>query len=242
MPAEPLSRSSRSYLRFSVRGLIVLVLVIGAGLGWIVRSARIQHDAVAAINRAGGRAYYGSDPIAGSSGNLLSGWKQKVGECIGIDYVDHVNFVQLGVRGNKAGWQQAVDCLGDLGQVRMMNLMGTYVTDDVLAQLDGMNCLEELLLQHTSISDAGLIHVRHLANLRTLMISGPGVGDEGLTHFRGLTNLKRLMLSGGGITNAGLAHLKGLTRLSLLNLTGTQVTDPGVNELEQVLPNLTIYH
>jgi hypothetical protein len=44
MPADPktISRPWRRYLRFSVRGLIVLVLLIGAGLGWTVRSARIQ--------------------------------------------------------------------------------------------------------------------------------------------------------------------------------------------------------
>jgi hypothetical protein len=52
------ARSWRRYLRFSVRGLIVLVLVVGAGLGWTVRSARIQRDAVAAIERAGGSVGY----------------------------------------------------------------------------------------------------------------------------------------------------------------------------------------
>ncbi len=51
MPAGPASRPWRRYLRFSVRGLIVLVLVIGVWLGWLVRSARIQRDAVAVLDR-----------------------------------------------------------------------------------------------------------------------------------------------------------------------------------------------
>ena len=55
--AKPVRRPSQS-LRFSVRRLIVLVLVIGAGLGWLVRSARIQRDAVAAIQKVGGRVWY----------------------------------------------------------------------------------------------------------------------------------------------------------------------------------------
>ena len=46
---DPVSHPWRRFLRFSVRGLIVVVLVIGAGLGWIVRQAHIQRDAVAAI-------------------------------------------------------------------------------------------------------------------------------------------------------------------------------------------------
>ena len=58
MHAGPVTRPWRRFLRFSVRGVLVLVLVVAAGLGWIVRSARIQREAVAAIERAGGRVIY----------------------------------------------------------------------------------------------------------------------------------------------------------------------------------------
>ena len=34
--AKPVSRPWRRFLRLSVRGLIVLVLLIGAGFGWLV--------------------------------------------------------------------------------------------------------------------------------------------------------------------------------------------------------------
>ena len=68
MPAESVSRSWRRFLRFSMRGLIVLVLVIGLGLGWMVRTirrARIQPEAVAAIRKA--------------RGNVLFDWQLKNG-------------------------------------------------------------------------------------------------------------------------------------------------------------------
>jgi hypothetical protein len=58
MPAKPASRPWRRFLRFSVRGLIVLVMVIGCWLGWIVQGAHVQRDAVAAIRRAGGEVEY----------------------------------------------------------------------------------------------------------------------------------------------------------------------------------------
>jgi hypothetical protein len=58
-PDKSVARLWRGFLRFSVRGLIVPVLVIGAGLGCVVRSARIQREAVAAIQRAGGSVTYG---------------------------------------------------------------------------------------------------------------------------------------------------------------------------------------
>ncbi len=196
---------------------------------------------MAAIEHAGGLVFYDFDAPGASPRNTLSGWKKWIGEWFGNDYVGHVDSVQLSACGKQADWQRAVDRLGDLDQARFINLTGTSVTDDVLAQLDGMNCLEELLLQYAQISDSGLAHVRNLRSLRTLWISGPGTGDERLRHLSGLTNLKRLMLPWRtGITDAGLAHLKGLTNLSLLNLTGTSVSDAGVKELQQALPSLTI--
>src|SRR5262245_30946246 len=48
----------RARARLSIRGLIILVLVLGGGLGWVVRHAQIQHDAVAAIRGAGGSVWY----------------------------------------------------------------------------------------------------------------------------------------------------------------------------------------
>ena len=51
---KPLSRPWWNHPRFSLRALMVLVLLIGAGLGWLVRSAHVQRDAVAAVRRAGG--------------------------------------------------------------------------------------------------------------------------------------------------------------------------------------------
>ena len=57
MPDQTLLNRARRWLRISVRGVIVLVLVIGVGMGWIVRRARIQRDAVAAIENAGAQRY-----------------------------------------------------------------------------------------------------------------------------------------------------------------------------------------
>ncbi len=51
---ERRSRAWPRYLRFSVRGMIFLVLIVGGWLGWFIRSIRIERDAVAAITRTGG--------------------------------------------------------------------------------------------------------------------------------------------------------------------------------------------
>ena len=71
---KPASRPRRRFLRLSVRGLIVVVVVIGVWLGCIVRT-RVQRDAVVAIENAGGAASYDWDRI---SGNIPVGkpWRQ----------------------------------------------------------------------------------------------------------------------------------------------------------------------
>jgi hypothetical protein len=56
--AKPAPRPPRRFLRFSVRGMIVLVLMIGGGLGWLVRRTHSQRDAVAAIRAASGSVQY----------------------------------------------------------------------------------------------------------------------------------------------------------------------------------------
>ena len=53
-PARPKARGWPRSLRLSLRGMMVLVLVVGGWLGWLIRSAKIQHEAVAAIQRGGG--------------------------------------------------------------------------------------------------------------------------------------------------------------------------------------------
>ena len=92
MLAKPDSRSCRRFLRFSVRGLIVLVLVMGGWLGWIVRSARIQREAVAGIRKPEASAL-----ITGSChGNSQDGkpWALRLGvDVIGVDFFGHVTKV-----------------------------------------------------------------------------------------------------------------------------------------------------
>ena len=54
MQHAPAAKSWRRLFRFGLRGLMIFVLVVGGGLGWIVHRAQVQHDSVAAIRGAGG--------------------------------------------------------------------------------------------------------------------------------------------------------------------------------------------
>ena len=61
---RPVPRRRRAFLLVSVRGLLLLILIIGCALGMIARIARtgaLQHRAVAAIYRAGGWVVYDTE-------------------------------------------------------------------------------------------------------------------------------------------------------------------------------------
>jgi hypothetical protein len=107
-------RSWRRFLRVGVRGLIVVVLVIGAGLGWIVRQAQIQRDAVAAIKNTGGSVSYNWEfnngkPLPGGK-PWAPGWLVNL---VGVDYFGHVT----GAVAHHMSAATSVDVIAQVGRL-----------------------------------------------------------------------------------------------------------------------------
>jgi internalin A len=233
------SRPWRRYLRFSVRGLIVLVLVIGLGLGWIVTSAHIQRDAVAAVQDAGGSVNYDWDE---SHGTVMPGGKpwapRWVVNLVGVDYFGHVVRVTLGP---PTATDTMMVQLGRLTGLQQLILYDTSISDARMVHLKSLSNLTILMLIRAPVTDAGLAHLKGMTNLSTLDLRRTMVTDAGLAHLKGLTRLRSLFLNDTQITDAGLLHLRGLTNLEILELHGTRVTDAGTKGLKEALPNLQIF-
>jgi internalin A len=232
------------YLRLDLRGLMVLILIVGAWLGGLARSARIQRDAVAAIQRAGGSVAY--DWQLNTKGDFIPGsmpWVPRwLVDNLGVDYFGHVVFVNLGKRGSggNPGSDAELAHIGNLSRLETLNLDVTRVTDAGMAHLKGLTRLKGLTLGATEIGDAGLVHLEGLTSLQLLNLNSTRVSDAGLTHLQKLTDLQGLHLHRTAVTDGGLTHLVGLKRLQVLQLGGTQVTDAGVNGLQKALPRLKI--
>ena len=150
---KPLSRPWWSYLRWSVRGLLVLVLVIGSGLGWIVHQAHVQRDAVAAIRNAGGVVLYDWEWNNGKSIPGGKPWAPRwLTDLIGVDYFAHVTSVWL----QPAPTDGAIVEVGHLTQLDRLQLVGAFVSDGGLAHLKGLTKLSNIFLSNNPVSDAGL--------------------------------------------------------------------------------------
>lgn len=209
MPGQPTGHPWRRRLRISLRGLMILVLIVGGVLGWIIHRARVRREAVAAIRQAGGTVYYQ--------------WQWRDGS--------YDQAAQPAV----PGW--LLDRLGpDLFYgVKRVDLIGRRGADDVLMTRVGqLRDLEALSLNGCRrVTDAGLAHLSRLTGLRSLDLSFTGATGAGLKHLQSLTRLERLELPFGPTTDADLASLGGLTALRWLQLPRPrpEITDAGLAHL-----------
>ena len=146
-------------MRFSVRGLIVLILLAGSILGWIVNQAHVQRDAVAAIRRANGNVEYDLNP------NRSPWWLRWLADRLGIDYVSHVirvDLVGVGPDGPSTGAE-----LDHVVHLKRLFLGGTQITDAGLVHLRGLKRLQELEVGNTRVTDTAVRELqRALPNLK----------------------------------------------------------------------------
>ncbi len=101
MATIALARPWQRYLRFSLRGLVVLVLVLGGALGWIVSRVEVQRRAVAVIEKSGGSVKYRwewKDDGPNSSGQPQ--WPKWVLDHIGPNYLAHIAAAELAPGGS----------------------------------------------------------------------------------------------------------------------------------------------
>jgi hypothetical protein len=153
----------------------------------MVRAARVQQEAVAAITNAGGFVYYNWEREDRRFDHnirprLAPGW---LVDHLGLDYFGHVI--------------EVAGCGRD--------------TDAVMSQVSRLRQLEVLHLNQAPLTDRGLAQIKGLTHLASLYISGTHVTDSGLVHLKGLTSLKDLECCIEAVTDDGIACLEGLTGL-----------------------------
>ena len=222
MSMNPSSRTRRSYVRISVRALMVLVLFAGGWMGWLVRSARVQRAAVAAIQRVNGYVEYEWDftnPNRKPSGG--SWWPKWLVDYLGVDYFFNIVAVDLDGRATDLELVH----VGNLTRLRNLQLSQSEVTDSGLVYLQGLTSLKRLTLKSTGVTDAGLAHLKGLTSLEEIRLQATDCSDAGLAHLGASPHLKVLGLAGTRVTPAGLARLKAAIRLEQVILGGTRVTD-----------------
>lgn len=249
------SPGRRRWRSVSLRGLIVLVLLVGSGSGWVVQRARVQREAVAAIEAVGGQVFYSWDydfesdhPAPDMS---VLGWRQRLSEWIGPDFVGYPAAIHLtGLKDSEQADALMVH-VGRLRGLRSLSLNGTGVTDRGFRELvrlvevrrlsvgfnpgitsrsmrvvEGMRRLRAVNNTTIPMTDADLATFGRCADLEELEIASPGIGDAGVAHLVGLKRLTYLALLGDcEVGQAGLARIGEIRSLRALTLTKSNVSD-----------------
>jgi len=200
--AMPTSRnpvSGRRWIRFSLRGLFLLVLVLAVSLGWTVDKVRQQAIAVAALTKMGCTVDCADSP-SGSAAVL-----ERLRALAGQDEISAV----ISVNGNMSQVDDAgLAHLHGVPYIANLHLGGTRVTDAGLEHLRGLTSLAFVTLAGTRITDRGLEQLRGLIHLRALDIRHTQFTDAGLKPLQGLMMLQVLALDGTRVTDDGVQRLQ----------------------------------
>jgi Leucine-rich repeat (LRR) protein len=248
-PVTTTTKPRRRWFQYSLRTLLVLMLLACIGMGWLaVKLQRVRQEqaAVAAIEGLGGSVVWAYPDLS----RELPGraWLRKL---LGDGFFARPDFVEIR---NDAAMEYLTELthipnlllidtqftdtglehLKELTRLRKLYLVNTQVTSDGLRHLKGLTQLTTLFLIGIPVTDAGLEHLTALTQLQLLYLDSTQVTDAGLEHLSGLTHLQSLSLHGTPVTGTGLKHFKGLTQLQSLSLEGTPVTDAGLAHFDRL--------
>ncbi|MGV3609001.1 MAG: leucine-rich repeat domain-containing protein [Planctomycetaceae bacterium] len=219
----------RRWFQFSLRSLLVLLLVASAGLGYFAylrRESRLQWEAVRAIEKTGGRfgSVVNGVPTIGAKLEEAPEWQRS----LGIDWPEYTvvafqvdpasgrtippAFMRLRKLEEIILWGVGIDDedlkgLSALPNLQSLSVDGDRVTDTGVACFAGNKKLQEVRFRGKQITDRGLAIVAKLPQLRSLKWISERTTDEGLKHLRGNTRLTSVWLNGATATDRGLEHL-----------------------------------
>lgn len=233
-------RSRRLRIVVSLRTLMLLVIVIGGGLGWVVYRARVQRETLAAIRRSGGAYDYewNYHRELGPKGYFVAmstpdgqptapAWLVNT---LGVDYFGKVTRVQVRNRVSDS----MLHGIGQMTALQDLLLVGgSTSTPSGLDRLHKLAKLNSLALWggDSEFTGAGLKRFGSLTQLENLILSGIPLKDHDLAFLANLTRLRGLSIHGTRLLDAHMKHLSGLTRLEMLSIDCAGVTDAGMSHL-----------
>jgi hypothetical protein len=135
--------------------------------------------------------------------------------------------------------EETVAALADCRKLFMLEVRASPLDDKQFARLP-LDQLEELRVDDTHVTAAGLQELRRAGKLVVLTLDGRQFEDAAAEILHGLPALKQLELTGEAVTDDRLARLYGFTTLEVIELRSTSVSSDGVESLQQALPDCVI--
>jgi len=192
-PPPSSSRSVRRWLRFGLRTLLLVVLLVSVGLSWFVTKrnrAQKEEAAVKAIDGLGGYVLYDFqfDDSGKFDRNRRRPGPKWLHERLGYYFFSHV--VRVGTESSEgvgisdAELKLLSGHLASLTRLKTLSLTDSPISDAGLESLRGLTQIEELDLSGTRVTDNGLRCLRDLRRLKTLNLKSTQVSAQGVQQLR----------------------------------------------------------
>jgi hypothetical protein len=145
----------------------------------------------------------------------------------------HVVSLNLQLIKEDAQIKQAMQWVGKLPYLQILDLSGTTVSDADLAVVSSLSNLNSLHLNGTGVTDECLRHVVPLRQLQGLHLADTGVTDRSIEQIVNLQSLIHLDLSQTAVAG-GIAQLAEIASLKWLLLRDIPLDPPILNALEKL--------
>lgn len=250
-----LSRKRR-WLRFSLRGLLIVVFLLAVPLAWLgakINTGRRETAYAAAVWKAGGQARFDYNAYAGSciamqpkgpwllravlGKNIfsriclvdLSGVEDVGGLVGGLEKLSQLDTLTL-----PAGPQsdELIDSVARLSRLQELTLNGSEVTPLQMRRLLACDSLGHLELRGASAADEILAELAHAEHLSSVSVISGTTTDDGMKSLSEIKSLYFLEIRDlPAVTNQGFQYLAKSPSLELARIRGTQITEACVGDL-----------
>lgn len=233
-------------MRFSLRGLFLLLTLCAAGCAWVAyyaSQARAENRIVQQLQSAEdgrtivvlyGNRFNHEEQQAKAEAFFTGGpaWAERL---LGVDIVRTPMWLSCAPPGNTFRFE-----MDDEGQrvIRREYKSGMRTAD--LELIGRLNHLQQLRLEASPVDDEGLAHLAGSTNLRRLDLSHTAISDAGLVHLSRLPKLRTLDISRTDVSDASVETLAQFPALERLDVEMSRVTEQGVERLRRELPDCVI--
>jgi hypothetical protein len=228
----------RRWLRFTIRGLLMLVLAIAVVMAIWSSQARKDRLARQTVRTFGGS--YGTETFLSAPD-----WMVKL---LGDEYFFRVQGIAIA---SGAFRDNDLAPLEGLHGLRGLTLTNTHVTDAGLKRLAGLGNLTTLELKLTDVTDDGMQYLKAYSQLEDLNLIDTEITDKGLSSLPYFPKLYRLWIGKSNIqgekeqpvsdiTDAGLSAIERQSNLKRLVLYNAKITPEGIARLKSALPGLNV--
>jgi hypothetical protein len=244
--------------QFTIRSLLLLVLVVAGPNAWLVqewKAAQRQRRIIETARAMNCGILF--DENIGTAGaiQMFSGprpplsWLQKT---LGEDFfrdvagasprtdeqirvLQDLTSIRVLLANDSALTDEGLRCMTQWKGLEHLELSDTAkITDAGLEHLRGLPQIQFLRLRRCNVSDAGMATFENLKELRVLDLGMTKVADEGFKHFRASTALRQVSFWGNKISDASMPLIKTMPQLETLELGGASITDAGLENLKDL--------